>query len=409
MFKKISITLLLIFIIFGCKQNSLLDNLFSKNYLVMPASITLSNPFTEAVTSFAIHNSALYAGTKNTTSGAEVYKYSGSVMEKVLDPTTAFFIGEGWGGAFQYISSMYSFGSQLYVGVYNAVNGTRVYRTTDSSVIPHVWELVYSNVPPFNAAGAMTSFSGELYIGISSFDTGAVGTEKVRIYKSATGAAPWTDVTGGWGLYNNEIAGFAIYEGMLFIATIKQSNNYGDGAELWFYNGAVWSARVDSDTGTAVFGGGFGYPHPNQLPKNMGLASLGIDSGYLYIGVKNLTAAGMADTGCKVWRTNNTSNYTSYLELMSTGFGDINNVSVDTIIPYGGYVYVLTRNSITGTQMWRTSSASPLSWTKVNTDGFGDSLNVSGRAAIVFNTRLYIGLEKSTGANATVIEYGVAP
>ena len=409
MFKKFLLTVLLAISLLGCKKNSLMDNLFSKSYLVLPASIELSNPFTEAVTSFVVHNSALYAGTKNTTSGAEVYRYSGSVMEKVLDPTTAFFVAEGWGASFAYVSAMYSFGSQLYVGVYNAASGARVYRTTNSSVVPHTWELVYSDVSPFYSVGSIMVFSGQLYLGVSSFDTGGTGTEKVRIYRSATGAAPWTEVTGGWGLYNNEIAGFVIYEGNLFIATIKQSGNYGDGAELWYYNGAAWSARVDSDSGGAVFGGGFGDPHPNQIPNNMGIASLAIDSGYLYIGVKNITSGGAPDTGCKIWRTSNSAVYASYQQLISNGFGSVNNISVDSLVVFGGYVYALTRNTTTGTQMWKASPGNPTSWTKVNNDGFGDPLNVSGRAAIVFNSRLYIGLEKSSGANATIIEYGAAP
>lgn len=394
----------------GYKTDWKNSSVVTRNYIIDNGAVPPPAVETGAITFLVVHNSQLYCGTKNTTAGAEVYLFtSESNFVKVLDPAAL-----GWNGTYEYINSMASIGGRIYVGVYNAVNGGEVWRTTNTSVTPYLWEKVYDQNPPFNSIGAIAEFGGSVVIGVSSFDTGGSNTDKVRILYSNSGNGPFTDITGPWGLYNNEVAYFTVYGGHLYIATIKQSNNFGDGCELYRYEGVPesgnWRALVDQAGG--IRGGGFAAAGGANA-NNMGLTSFAEYGGYFYMGVKSVTVTtGLPNQGCKIWRSNDMLTEASYQPVVGDtaavngGFGSIQNVSVDTLIVFQGTLYALTRNSVTGTQLW--GSTDGINWTQRNTSGFGDVNNTSGRAAIVFNNKLYIGLEKS-GGGASLIYFSSAP
>ncbi len=389
--------------------NIVVSKIISKTYTISDGEIPSPDPtFTEAVTYFAEFNSKLYAGTKNTTTGAEVFLLEGSVFTKVLDPAAL-----GWNGNYKYISSMYAFNGRLYVGVYNEVDGAEVWRTTDTSSTPYTWEKVYDNANPFNAVDAIIEYKGYILLGVSSYDTNGANHQKVHVYYSSTGnSGSFTnELTGGhtWGLHNNEIANFTIYNNELYIATIKDRTQFGDGCELFKYTGTPgsgsWTGLVDDSVG--IRDGGI-----DGNNNNMGLPSFAEYGTYFYMGVKNVKAVPSdgktPDTGCKIWRSDNLTNAGNYFEMVNNGFGDINNISVDSLIVFQGKLYALTRNYTTGTEMYSTTDG--VSWTQVNTDGFGDATNVSGRAVIIYDNKLYIGLEKDSGqAGATVVYYSTAP
>ena len=63
----------------------------------------------------------------------------------------------------------------------------------------------------------------------------------------------------------------------------------------------------------------------------------------------------------------------------------------------GSYLYVGTRNTSTGAEVWRSSDGT--TWTQVNTDGFGDSNNGGAYSMAVLGSYLYVGTRNtSTGA-----------
>jgi hypothetical protein len=78
------------------------------------------------------------------------------------------------------------------------------------------------------------------------------------------------------------------------------------------------------------------------------------------------------------------------------GFGDLNNTKFDGPFIFDSKLYVVTNNSVTGTEIWRTSDGS--NWTQANIDGFGDSNNVESlwsTAQVSFKDNLYIGTTNS--------------
>ncbi len=390
----------------SCTNNAVFN--IPTHTVVKPASISVTNPFTEAVTYFAIHNSNLYAGTKISGGGTEVYRYSGSNMVLVFSEVNT---------NYKYVSSMCSFNGKLYIGLYNASTGAELRRTVDDTVYPHTWETVETATVPYNSVGAMIEYQSRLVIGLSSFDTG--GNEKVILLHSATGDSGSfislsNDGPNLWGLHNNEVANFYIYNNDLYIATIKDKSVFGDGAELYKYTGIPEAGSliglVDADTSSPVRYGGMG-PIGTSYSTNMGFPSFVESGAYFYIGVKNIVQDGTGvtpNTGCKIWRTSDTGATAAYQEVVDNGFGDVNNISVDSMIVFHGYIYALTRNYTTGSELWRSSTGNSGTWVKRNSDGFGDSANVSGRAVIIHNGVLYIGLDRST-AGATILQYGAAP
>jgi len=76
------------------------------------------------------------------------------------------------------------------------------------------------------------------------------------------------------------------------------------------------------------------------------------------------------------------------------GFGDKNNVSIVSMCEFQNSIYAVTRNDVTGFQIWRTAG---LSWEQVQAPGFTDSVlhasmnNVWGDM-IVFNDKLYVAV-----------------
>ena len=76
------------------------------------------------------------------------------------------------------------------------------------------------------------------------------------------------------------------------------------------------------------------------------------------------------------------------------GFGDKNNVSIVSMCEFKDSIYAVTRNDVTGFQIWRTAG---LSWEQVQAPGFTDSVlhasmnNVWGDM-IVFNDKLYVAV-----------------
>jgi hypothetical protein len=419
---KITLILIIISTLVGCKSTSLFDSAYSSGTVSLPGTISGINSFSEAVTFLTVHAGNVYAGTKNTTSGAEIYLISGNTSTKVLDPSAGIFPSEGWGASTPYISSMATFGGRLYAGIY-CLTGGRVYRTVSTASVPYTWERVYQHSDALlKSVDAMIEFSipsSYLYIGLS----GSVYPQKVRIYRSASGAnSSFAEVNTffAWTDYNIKISNFYISNdagaSRLFVAIAKDANMAAEGCELWWYDGSsIWQARVNNNAGTYTLGAkssGFAPGGGGGYDNNVGIDSLLYFNGYLYIGVLNIGVAGAAYTpftGTKIWRSDNLAVEANYQEVVNDGFGDINNISIDALLEYGGYIYALTRNN-NGTQMWRSSTGDAGSWTKRFDNGYGDATNISGRSAVVFAGSLYIGLEKSTGVSgASLIRFSAAP
>lgn len=58
------------------------------------------------------------------------------------------------------------------------------------------------------------------------------------------------------------------------------------------------------------------------------------------------------------------------------GFADINNTDIVSLTPYKGNLYALTRNDVSGFELWKTNPAQ--GWQRIHAQGFTDQSNYSG-------------------------------
>ena len=91
----------------------------------------------------------------------------------------------------------------------------------------------------------------------------------------------------------------------------------------------------------------------------------------LYLGMEGQSLA-------YIWRTKAgvtvARNQSDWEEVVSNGFGDSQNDHIDSLEPFGDYIYASTamqNENHQGTEVWRSSTGNLGSWAQVNDDGFG--------------------------------------
>lgn len=83
----------------------------------------------------------------------------------------------------------------------------------------------------------------------------------------------------------------------------------------------------------------------------------------------------------------------TWTQVNTGGFGDVENWYGDSMAVYNGNLYVGTVNWTTGAEIWEYDGTI---WTQVNTDGFGDVNNLDCSSMAVHNGNLYVGTENVT-------------
>ena len=129
--------------------------------------------------------------------------------------------------------------------------------------------------------------------------------------------------------------------------------------------------------------GGFGSANNKQT------GGFAIFNGYLYVGTRNDV------TGAQLWRSNNG---TTWVPVVTNGFGDVNNFKLESLSVFEDALYAGTDNSVTGMEVLRSTDG--LDWGQINPDGFGDTNNdgtLWSNATIVFRNSLYIGTNNYNG------------
>jgi NHL repeat-containing protein len=316
------------------------------------------------------------------------------------------------------VESLEVFNGQLYAGASNGIEGTTIWRNSNGNI----WTAVTS--PGFGVATPATNsvvfdmieFNGYLYAGTGWWlDDGVPG----QIWRSSNGTT-WEMVGGGgFGNGNNlGIVNFAVFNNVLYASTFNTTDgfdvwrsatgnsgdwhnvanagfgggpNYKDITSLTVFNGYLYaaveasgsaSAQVwrtnDGTTWNQVNVNGFGDSN------NFQTGGFAVFGGYLYIGTRNDV------TGAQMYRSNNG---TTWIPVISAGFGDINNYKIESLYSFGGNLYAGTDNGVTGIEIWR--SIDGTTWSQINPDGFGDSNNVGtlwSNATTAFNNGFYIGV-----------------
>lgn len=131
--------------------------------------------------------------------------------------------------------------------------------------------------------------------------------------------------------------------------------------------------------------------------NNHNVLAMVLFNGYLYVGIQNVI--GGPAIGAQIWRT---QNGTTWQQVVSNGFGDINNRGISSLVSFNGFLYAGTVNQVSGTEVWRCSQASGCNedgdWAQVNLDGFGIGGQNRSVKMKVYNSYLYAGTDRIAGA-----------
>lgn len=178
-----------------------------------------------SVIGMAVFNNQLYAGTQNVTEGAELWRTNGLTWTPVI--TGGFDSPDN-----TVIGALAEFKGDLYALTRNPASGSQVWRSANGLD----WAQVASGGlgdANNNRGYGLKVFEGALLLVTGNLDSGA------QVYRTTDGTT-WTQVgIGGWGdalnvgsFWSNSIA---VFDGRLFIGTIKNWTVDPSGGEVWLY------------------------------------------------------------------------------------------------------------------------------------------------------------------------------
>ncbi len=257
------------------------------------------------------------------------------------------------------VSALESFGGQVYAGASNWETGGEVWRLGPDG------QWIRVNEPGFGSGAASPAiidlfvFQGQLYAG-----TGWNNETPGQLWRSSNGTN-WQPVTtdGFHDSDNIAITNFVAFKGMLYAGT----GTIDSSAQIWrSHSGKPTSwERVAPDT-SGLAGNVTGF----AVYKNA-----------LYAAIE--PAGGISGT-IQVWRSMNGSDWAVVTD---DGFGDPFNGSTGGFAQFGGYLYLGTRNEMTGAQLWRSSDG--MHWEQAVGDGFGELNNIKIESLFIYDDQLH--------------------
>lgn len=268
------------------------------------------------------------------------------------------------------VTALEEFNGQLYAGTatnWEMGTGGWVYRSSDGVAWNAVSEPgfgIYTDT--ISTIIDLAVFDGQLYASVGW------GGIPGQVWRSPDGTTWEAVTTDGFGDGNNgAVSSFAIYNGLLYAGT----GNSDSGAQIWR------SASGDSGDWTKVA------PDESGTQDTYQVTGFAVFKGALYAAVES---AWEDPALTQVWRSANGSAWDT---VIADGFGDANNLNTGGFAQLGGYLYLGTRNDVTGAQLWR--SADGTTWEQVVDDGFGDPNNYMLEKLFTFAAHLYAGVDNS--------------
>jgi DNA-binding beta-propeller fold protein YncE len=345
----------------------------------------------------------------------------------------------GFGEPANRITSLGSFGGQLYASTFNrGGNGAQIWRSPDGQN----WSSVMADgFVDSNNVGIdhLIEFNGQLYAGTwNETSTAPYYTNGGQIWRSPTGnSGDWSKVVdnGFSDPTNGEVMRMAVFKNQIYAGTWSYTSSHG--AEIWR------SPSGDSGNWTPVVINGL------NDTTNVAVTTMEIFNGYLYAGIYSDDIAAKRPAGCEIWRTDGVT----WAKVVTDGFGDLNcynlslaafgdslyagtgtynpdtktypggqvwrctaasgcdeagdwslvtatangfgnpqNREITSLLSFGNQLFAVTLNPSTGLEVWRTSDGN--NWGQVGFAGFGDANNswtYWDNSTTVFNTSLFIG------------------
>jgi hypothetical protein len=305
------------------------------------------------------------------------------------------------------VTNLETFKGKLYASVFEFTNGLSVWRLKNDGTWTRVTEYGFGN-SELSGTNDMISFKGMLYVTacdwLGRFTSGemwrsangttweavttdgfgdpnvfclghyaifndllyvtASGPGGLEIWRSSSGApGAWEQVVTAAGMgdqFASGTSGFIVFKGALY-AVIE--TDWVHPARVWrTFDGVTWKVVTDDGFGDAY---------------NVSPGGAAVFQNYLYVGMMNNLNLEMGTRVGQIYRTKDGLNWE---RVINNGFGDPNNVKVDSLYTYQGQLYAGTWNEdvntgdfASGVQIWR--SADGLHWTQANQSGFGDPFN----------------------------------
>lgn len=271
----------------------------------------------------------------------------------------------GFGGdlANSAVTDLDTFAGMLYAGTSDWEGfgfPGQIWRSADGTN----WEVVTSDGfgnPDNYGISKFTVFGGDDKIrkDVEAFIYAATGNDGgVEVWRSPSGeSGSWEQVFKAAEGYT-QVSGFATFKDALYIAI-----------ESWWdpgYSAQVWrSATGDPDSWEPVTLDGFGDPN------NKSTGEIANFRGYLYVGMLNFDETLLPEypfPGGQVWRSR-TGDPGSWQPVTLDGFGNPNNIKIESLYRFMGRLYAVTYNEITGVEVWVTHEGEI--WEPINEPGFG--------------------------------------
>ena len=243
-------------------------------------------------------------------------------------------------------------------------------------------------VPLFESAGVDIVFNGHdhVYERTHPIRDGAISTVKeggvVYIVTGGAGAPLYAAGSDWWTAYSRSAYHFTRIDVANCALTLQAIDQDGNVFDTYTLNRCC-EAAADCFTWVQVNDDGFN-EHPGQPYTGQEGFEVTVFNGQLYLGMEGKTRA-------KIWRTKAgvtvPNSQSDWEEVVTDGFGDANNDHIDSLEPFGGYLYASTamqNEEKTGTEVWRSTSGDPGTWTQVNRDGFGIHVTQNFKDMVAF-------------------------
>ena len=275
----------------------------------------------QGVTAMAVFVGFLYAGTANQATGAEVWRTADGV---VWDQVNV----DGFGSAANTaVVALEVFGGQLYAGIQNQVLGGGIYRSPNGTGwIPTMMGGFGS--PANVAVASLAGFGSRFYAG--TFKESTLYAEPGELWWTEDFVTWHSDVAAGFGdPYNVAVVALEPFGGYLFAGTSQLNFIFGNGCEIWRWDGGMW---------VLVNVPGFG---SSQTTTAVRLAD---HLGELYVGVDHQSS------GAKIFRYVGPM---SWIAETDDGFGDPGNLLIGSLASFNFSLYAGTVNQTEGCELWR--------------------------------------------------------
>jgi streptogramin lyase len=200
-----------------------------------------------------------------------------------------------------------------------------------------------------------------------------------RIQKYDLGVPNWQQVNiNGFGKrWNVDILALEVFNKQLYASAA----NWDQGAQIW--------RTANGDDWVPVSVPGFASEYGNANPA---MPDMIVFNDKLYAGT------GWSGDPMQIWRT---ENGTDWEMVVDAGFGVQENSAVEAFAIFNNQIYATIQNTVTGVQIWRSSSADIGSWQRV-IEGFnGDSNAYRSTGLEVYDGKLYAAIEN--GVDGTEI------